>query len=107
MAKLSAINDRVSFTVDVNGLNNRAQEVANKANDYRQIIKNYTILTIQLSSVWQGNAHNKFAATYQNALPVIGKLADLCDAASSAMKEYAEGVSSADQNAAARIRSCF
>ena len=107
MAILSAINDRVSFTVDVDGLNNRAQEVANKANDYRQIIRNYTVLTISLSSVWQGNAHNQFTATYQNALPVIGKLADLCDAASAAMKEYAAGVSSADENAAAKIRSCF
>ena len=107
MAILTSITDRLSFTVDVNGLNNRAQEIANKANDYRQIIRNYTILTISLSSVWQGNAHNKFAATYQNALPVVGKMADLCDAASAAMKEYANGVSSADQNAAAKIRSCF
>ena len=107
MAILSSINNRVAFTLDTEGLYNRAKEVANKAADYRSTIKNYTVLTISLSSVWQGNAHTKFAATYQNALPVIGKLADLCDTAAEAMKTYTSEVLSADENAASKIRSCF
>lgn len=107
MAFKSFVNDHIGITLDTDGLINRAQEVANKAAEQRQVIKNYTVLTISLSSVWQGNAQTKFAATYQNALPVIGRLADLCDTASDAMKAYANSVSSADQNAASKIRSCF
>lgn len=107
MTITSVLNNRIGFTLNTDGLNYRAQEVANKANDYRQIVKNYTILTISLSSVWQGNAQNKFAATYQNALPIIGRLADLCDMAADAMKEYTNSVSTADRHAASKIRSCF
>lgn len=107
MAVLSSINNQVAFTLDTDGLLTKAQEVANKASEYRSVIKNYTVLTISLGYVWQGNSQTKFSATYQNALPVIGKLADLCDTAADAMKAYTNDVLSADQNAAAKIRSCF
>lgn len=107
MAITSMLNDRLGFVLNPDGLNSKAQGVANKAEEYRQIIRNYTVLTISLSAVWEGQSETKFAATYQNALPVLGKLADLCDTAAAAMQQYASEVNAADKSAASKIRSCF
>ncbi len=107
MAIISMLNDRMGFILDTDGLNNKASEVTKKANDYRQIIRNYTVLTISLSSVWEGQSETRFAATYQNALPILGKLADLCDTAAAELLAYSSDVSAADQSAATKIKSCF
>ena len=93
--------------INPTGITQKADSMIKKADEYREIIRNITKLTISLCDVWDGNAFNRFVNKYDSVLPTLEKMATAYEDTAASIKKQLKSIQDADTAAANKIKNLF